>query len=851
MRAAAHESRTGDLLSARYELHEVLESAEFYDTYRATDRKSSRTVSVKLLRPELALRSKVVQGFVSAPKTLTGLRHPNVSHVLAVESDEIGIPFVVEEHVVGEPLSSSIARFPGGMPVGGAITMIAPVVEAMAAAHALGLAHGRLDSEHVVLAKQGGTSVPKVVRFAAGDEHKPDAVGNPRLAPELRDGKAVADARSDVWAIGALLYETLSGERPGASIKDHVPLDERSPHLPSELSQLVERCLCSEPAKRFSQAGAVQQALALARKRLQEGAAAGGAPARGPAAPPKPAARPAPAPPPPARPFERKAPISRKVEPPPLGRNASAPAPEQAFAATVAADEPPAPMAKARDLGGATTDPALEDSFEASFAELNESARPAPEKRGVDPAAAQRLKLGLSATMVQVAAPAAPASVIPLPFASPGPQAGSKRRAVSTRPPSGDLGDEPELTLESMSPRQALQVAAAADQLAATVASEPRQATTRSAPMPPPLPSAPELRTLGDLAAAFEPMEGADQIGQGEAEGTARARAFRSSLEGDQGDARGPAAASARGEKAAQRPANERRSKVGPPPLGSVKQLREANKVTARGVSPEQLRDMRERSDERARTRDRILGELLFFLFAFALLFAIPLLWDETRTKAQALFGERTKLAMGGFAVLSVVAMIRTWALQIQARPFMLRPVTISLRVVTASVCALCAGFFLPAGALGPAEAVARYVLPWGCGAFYFSFGLYGLLRGVRDAASAPIYGVLIALIYSGGFVGSYRALAMTVLSKSRHGHAARGVIGVMGVGSVMGQLNKMATGGLKVTDAGTDEKMIEQHQVGASESEDMRGVEQLEQSRKRKSAQFESLGKDIHKIAR
>ncbi|MFI5308749.1 MAG: hypothetical protein ACHQ53_15435, partial [Polyangiales bacterium] len=111
------ESRAGDVLGARYALDELLVTGEVYDTYLATDRKGGgKKLVVKLLRPELALRAKVVDGFVRTPKTLTELEHPNVARVIAVESDETGIPFVVEERVEGEPLSRSFSGFGEGMP---------------------------------------------------------------------------------------------------------------------------------------------------------------------------------------------------------------------------------------------------------------------------------------------------------------------------------------------------------------------------------------------------------------------------------------------------------------------------------------------------------------------------------------------------------------------------------------------------------------------------------------------------------------------------------------------------------------------------------------------------------------
>ena len=108
MGAAAEDSRTGESLG-RYRLLEVVGTDGTCDAYRATDSRDSSEVTIRVLRPEFALQSSVVQSFVSRPRTLSGLSHPNVSRVIAVESDDTGIPYVVEERIVGQPLAEMLA----------------------------------------------------------------------------------------------------------------------------------------------------------------------------------------------------------------------------------------------------------------------------------------------------------------------------------------------------------------------------------------------------------------------------------------------------------------------------------------------------------------------------------------------------------------------------------------------------------------------------------------------------------------------------------------------------------------------------------------------------------------------
>src|SRR5262245_56907472 len=118
MEAALQSSRTGDLLNGSYELQEKVGEAAEHETYRARDVKRGTTVQVTLLRAELALRAGAVDRFLELPRKLVALKHPIVVQTLGIARDETGIPFVVEEHVLGEPLGKLLGGSASGMPLG-------------------------------------------------------------------------------------------------------------------------------------------------------------------------------------------------------------------------------------------------------------------------------------------------------------------------------------------------------------------------------------------------------------------------------------------------------------------------------------------------------------------------------------------------------------------------------------------------------------------------------------------------------------------------------------------------------------------------------------------------------------
>ena len=763
-------SRAGDLLNGVYELHEALAAGVDHDTYRATDTRRGSSVQITLLKAELALRAGAVERFLELPRALAALRHPHVAQTLGIEHDETGIPFVVQEDVKGEPLAKTLAGFAQGMPLGVAVAVLSPVIDAVAAAHALGLVHGRLGREQIQLVAAGGSSMAKLTGFGR--------------APEG------ADATSDVWALGSLLYEALSGQSAGRPGKPRTPLDELAPHIPAELAGLIESCLERDPSARPSDAAAVRDSLAKI-----TGSMRGGERKPEPVKPAsKPAATPV-APKPASKPTASK-PASKPATAKPAAKTASDPAPRKLRA------------------GEENTEPvAPQPSRISAVAATMPDATP----------------FGLGATM------AAPVSVAALQ------QAIEEARERSEPPEPGfelaegsEDDDDPELSIEM------------------PASSEPPKTVGVRRSKRPQAGQAGGVKNASDLAAAFAPMEGADNVGQTETAESALVRGFKQSFEEQQAAAkskrRGAAiAVPAAAEAKAKAVSEDKAAASGA--LKSRKDLREGTKVPSRGITDEQMRHIRSVSGEDKKDDDSVVGILLFLLFLLLLPFATPTLIDPAAAPLPEILWGKEKIAAGSFAVLTTIALVRTWSLQIRAAPALLRPVTTTLKVVTAAVWVLAAGFFLPAGALGPAQRAAAMGLPWGAGGFYLFLALYGLTKAVREASQGALRAVGMSVLYMGAFFGSYRVIATTVMVDAKHRAAMRGKLAAevtgpdkTGLGGMLGAAK------IDLPDAGfaADEPMQERKEVGASEADDMAAIEQLGKSKQQKGKQMDDLHKKL-----
>ncbi|HEX2677350.1 MAG TPA: hypothetical protein VHM19_11935, partial [Polyangiales bacterium] len=214
---------------------------------------------VKLLRPEFALQSGVVEKFLKGPRFLSAMTHSSLPSV-RIDTDDTGIPFVVEEVVDGRELSSLIDGFPQGLPLPLVAKVIVPLVEVLALAHESGVVHGAIDVQRVKLLGPAHEPSPKLLDFGVPASERTPAEDAYR-APELSSSDAGSE-QGDVFAMGVLLYVMLSGTLPFRSgKKSAMPLDEVAPQVPQEWVELTTACLEPQTTKRLADASVLLKKL--------------------------------------------------------------------------------------------------------------------------------------------------------------------------------------------------------------------------------------------------------------------------------------------------------------------------------------------------------------------------------------------------------------------------------------------------------------------------------------------------------------------------------------------------------------------------------------------------------------
>ena len=277
--AAPPRLRPGSVIGERYEIGPLLGRGGMAEVYAGTDRRLGRAVAVKLLAPEMAARSDVRNRFEAEARAAASLSHPNAVAVYDTGEHE-GTPYIVMERLPGETLGDRIAA--GPLDPAWVRTVADEVLGALGAAHAAGLVHRDVKPANVLLtaddhAKVADFGIAKSAEAASGGDltGTGQLIGTPAyLAPERLDG-APATPRADLWAVGVVLYEALSGARaysgetPLATARAvaagaHRPLDEVRPGLDPALGATVERAMDPDPARRFGSAAEMAAAVRAA-----------------------------------------------------------------------------------------------------------------------------------------------------------------------------------------------------------------------------------------------------------------------------------------------------------------------------------------------------------------------------------------------------------------------------------------------------------------------------------------------------------------------------------------------------------------------------------------------------------
>jgi serine/threonine protein kinase/Tfp pilus assembly protein PilF len=269
------ELTTGSTFAGRYQIIEELGKGGMGKVYRALDKKLNEEVALKLIRSEVASDKQTIERFNNELKLARRIAHRNVGKMYELMEDE-GTHFITMEYVPGENLKSTIRRI-GQLPVAKSIAIARQIGEGLAEAHRLGVVHRDLKPSNIILDSEGNSRIMDfgIARsiHAKGITGPGVMIGTPEyMSPEQVEGKDV-DQRSDVYSVGIILYEMLTGRVPfegetplsiahKQKYEAPLPPDELNPQIPEDLSRLIFRCLEKDKEKRFQRAEELNAELA-------------------------------------------------------------------------------------------------------------------------------------------------------------------------------------------------------------------------------------------------------------------------------------------------------------------------------------------------------------------------------------------------------------------------------------------------------------------------------------------------------------------------------------------------------------------------------------------------------------
>ncbi len=259
-----------------YEIKGAIGAGGMGEVYQARDTRLNRTVAIKVLPRELSGDGQRRARLEREARTLASLSHPRICPLFDVGEHD-GSTFLVMELLQGDTLAERLRR--GPLPLAQALEIAGQIAEGLDAAHQRGIVHRDLKPGNVMLTRTGATLLDfGLAKLRAGGELGGNAstaaepltgthavIGTLQyMAPEQLEGKAV-DARADLWALGAMLYEMASGARPfvgdssaslTAAILGHepAPLSLALPITPPSLDRVVRRCLAKSPDERWESA---------------------------------------------------------------------------------------------------------------------------------------------------------------------------------------------------------------------------------------------------------------------------------------------------------------------------------------------------------------------------------------------------------------------------------------------------------------------------------------------------------------------------------------------------------------------------------------------------------------------
>lgn len=297
-----------DTVILHYRILDKLGQGGMGEVYLAEDTRLKRQVALKILPADLSDNRERLQRFRIEAEAAAKLNHPNIAQVYAIEEAEgpsengdgaTPLHFITMEYVKGEPLHKRLSE--NGLPLDTFFDWFLPLTDALGHAHEKGIIHRDLKPGNIVISEEG---VPKILDFGlaritkdADDDADSEAptmtltqagtiIGTPAyMSPEQATGQS-GDHRSDIFSLGVLMYEALTGQRPftgdhyvsviSSTLKDEpTPIIETNPNIPYTLNRIVRHCLKKTLRERYQSILDVRHDLADAREESQHGILAG------------------------------------------------------------------------------------------------------------------------------------------------------------------------------------------------------------------------------------------------------------------------------------------------------------------------------------------------------------------------------------------------------------------------------------------------------------------------------------------------------------------------------------------------------------------------------------------------